>query len=231
MSYTTLLFDLDDTLLDFKANEADSLNKLFSQNGYALSPELLSIYNTVNGELWRDYEHGSIKLKDVLNTRFSETMLRYGEAVDGINWEGQYREFLSNGCQLMEGAAEVCKRLSISHRLFVITNGVAKTQIKRLKNSGLYSYFEAIFDSESIGFQKPSKEFFDYVAAHIRDFKKETSLIIGDSLNTDIKGGRDYGINTCWLNTDSKRHTSPQLSTYTINKLIELIDKDFLSYN
>lgn len=84
MSYKILLFDLDDTLLDFGANEADSLNKLFQKNGYTFSDELFGVYNSVNKQLWADYEKGDIVLDDVLNSRFSETMLRLGKVVDGI---------------------------------------------------------------------------------------------------------------------------------------------------
>ena len=222
MSYKILLFDLDDTLLDFGANEADSLNKLFQQHGYVLSDEFLRAYGSVNRQLWADYEDGKIDLDHVLNSRFSETMLRLGKVVDGIEWESQYRELLGNGCQLMEGALELCQNLSVSHRLFVVTNGITKTQIKRLKQSGLYEYFEDVFDSQSIGFQKPSKEFFDYVLSHIRGFNIEEAIVIGDSLNTDIKGGLLSGINTCWINTKSQEASTEIKSTYTITSLAEL---------
>lgn len=224
MGYNILLFDLDDTLLDFGANEADSLNKLFQQHGYTFSDELFRVYDSVNKQLWADYENGMIGLDDVLNSRFSKTMQRLGKVVDGIKWECIYRELLGNGCQLMEGALEVCQRLSVSHRLFVITNGITQTQIKRLKQSGLYEFFEGIFDSQSIGFQKPSKEFFDYVMGHIRDFNKKEALIIGDSLNTDIKGGLVSGIDTCWMNTKSQKSSAEIKSTYTITSLAELHD-------
>lgn len=224
MSYKILLFDLDNTLLDFCANETDSLNKLFQKHGYIFTDELFELYNSVNKQLWADYENGKIELDDVLNSRFSETMLRLGKEVDGIEWENQYRELLGNGCQLIEGALEVCRRLSESHRLFVITNGITKTQIKRLKQSGLYEFFEDIFISQSIGSQKPSKEFFDYVMSHIKGFNGKEALIIGDSLNTDIKGGLVSGIDTCWFN--SKLHEcSPEIrTTYTIASLEELYD-------
>ena len=224
MSYKILLFDLDNTLLDFCANETDSLNKLFQKHGYIFTDELFELYNSVNKQLWADYENGKIELDDVLNSRFSETMLRLGKEVDGIEWENQYRELLGNGCQLIEGALEVCWRLSESHRLFVITNGITKTQIKRLKQSGLYEFFEDIFISQSIGSQKPSKEFFDYVMSHIKGFNGKEALIIGDSLNTDIKGGLMSGIDTCWFN--SKLHEcSPEIrTTYTIASLEELYD-------
>ncbi len=224
MGYSILLFDLDDTLLDFGANEADSLNKLFQQHGYAFTDEVFQVYNSVNKQLWSDYERGNIALSDVLNTRFSQTLSRLGEVVDGVAWENMYRELLGNGCQLMEGALELCQSLSASHRLFVITNGVTKTQTKRLKQSGLYEFFEDIFDSQSIGFQKPSKEFFDYVISHIKDFHTKDALVIGDSLNTDIKGGIQAGIDTCWINSKSQSGSTEIRSTYTIKSLAELYD-------
>jgi 2-haloacid dehalogenase len=225
MSYKILLFDLDDTLLDFGANETDSLNKLFQQYGYTLSDELLRVYNSVNKQLWADYENGNIVLDVVLNSRFSETMLRMGKVVDGIEWENMYRELLSNGSQLlMEGALEVCQRLSLSHRLFVITNGITQTQLKRLKQSGLFDFFEDIFDSQSIGFQKPSKQFFDYVMSHIKDFNRKATLIIGDSLNTDIKGGLLSSIDTCWINRNSQKCSAEIQSTYTVTNLVEIYD-------
>lgn len=224
MRYKTLLFDLDDTLLDFGANEADSLNKLFQQHGYAFSDDLFRVYNSVNRKLWADYENGHIVLDAVLNSRFSETMSRLGEVVDGVEWEILYRELLGNGYQLMDGALELCRRLSVTHRLFVITNGITKTQIKRLKQSGLYEYFEDIFDSQSIGFQKPSKEFFDYVQTHIKEFNTAEALVIGDSLNTDIKGGLLSGIDTCWINRTSQKGSAAIQSTYTVSNLTELYD-------
>ncbi|ODA39931.1 YjjG family noncanonical pyrimidine nucleotidase [Desulfosporosinus sp. BG] len=222
MSYKILLFDLDDTLLDFSANEIDSLNKLFHQNGYTFSDELFRVYNSVNKQLWTDYENGNVALDEVLNSRFSETMLKLGKIVDGMEWESQYREFLGNGYQLIDGALEVCQSLSVTHRLFVITNGITKTQIKRLKQAGLYEFFEDIFDSQSIGFQKPSKAFFDYVMSHIKDFNAREALIIGDSLNTDIKGGLTSGIDTCWINRKLQKCSAEIQSTYTITSLAQL---------
>ena len=224
MRYKILLFDLDDTLLDFGANEIDSLNKLFHQHGYDFSDELFRVYDSVNKQLWTDYENGNITLDEVLNSRFSGTLLKLGKTVDGVEWENQYRELLGNGHQLIEGALELCQCLFVSHRLFVITNGVTKTQIKRLKLSGLYGFFEDIFDSQSIGFQKPSKEFFDYVMCHIKDFEIRETLIIGDSLNTDIKGGLLSGIDNCWINRKSQKCSSEIQSTYTITSLAELCD-------
>lgn len=151
-------------------------------------------------------------------------MLKLGKIVDGTEWENQYRELLSNGHQLIDGALELCQRLSVSHRLFVITNGVSKTQIKRLQQAGLYDFFEDIFDSHSIGFQKPSKEFFNFVMSHIKNFDVSEALIIGDSLNSDIKGGLLSGIDTCWFNRKSQKCSVEIQSTYTITSLAESCD-------
>lgn len=223
MGYKLLLFDLDDTLLDFGANETESLTSLFGQYGHAVTDELLQAYHAVNKQLWAAYENGTIPLDAVLNSRFSETMLKLGKVVDGIEWENLYRELLGSGSQLlMEGALEVCQRLSSSHRLFIVTNGITRTQIKRLRQSGLHDYFEAIFDSQSIGYQKPSRPFFEHVAAHIRDFAVEDALVIGDSLNTDIKGGQQFGLHTCWVNRNGQSSPPDVQSTYTIGSLTEL---------
>jgi 2-haloacid dehalogenase len=222
MSYKILLFDLDDTLLDFAANELDSLTKLFRHHGYTFSEELFQIYNSINKHLWAEYENGKISLDEILNSRFHKTMLELGEDVDGVEWEKQYRKLLGNGHQLIDGALELCQSLAASHRLFVITNGVRSTQIQRLKKAGLYEFFEDIFDSQSIGYQKPTKEFFDYVLGHIKDFDRREALIIGDSLNTDIKGGLQAGIDTCWLNRKSQKCPEDIRSTYTIKSLAEL---------
>ncbi len=224
MRYTTLLFDLDNTLMDFSANEADSLNKLFSNHGYALSDELLSAYHTVNRQLWSDYENGSILLDDVVYSRFSKTMSGIGQTVDGIAWENMYRELLGNGYQLMEGALELCARLSATHRMFIVTNGLTQTQIRRMQQSGLYEYFEEIFTSQNIGYQKPSKEFFEHVMTHIKDFDKTKALVIGDSFATDIKGGIQAGIDTCWINLHAQKNPQDIHSTYTVATLAEVYD-------
>lgn len=223
MNYKILLFDLDDTLLDFAANEMDSLTRLFETHGYPFTQEIFNTYSKVNRELWDAYESSSISLDTVLNTRFAKTLSLLGQEVDGSVWEMDYRRFLSEGYQMIEGALELCEQLSKTHRLFVVTNGVTTTQINRLKLSGLYDYFEDIFTSQGIGFQKPSKEFFDYVISHIKDFIKEDALIIGDSLNTDIKGGNLAGIHTCWINTKSSPNPDCIPCNYTISKIHDLL--------
>ncbi|BCJ99539.1 YjjG family noncanonical pyrimidine nucleotidase [Anaerocolumna chitinilytica] len=222
MKYEMLLFDLDDTLLDFEANERESLEKLFTDNGFAFNKEIFDTYHRINKELWNGYEKGTLDLNEVLNTRFSKTLHQLGQTVDGVLWEMQYRTLLGQGYQLMEGAYDLCQQLSKSHRLFIITNGVTETQLNRLRLSKLYPFFENIFTSQELGYQKPAKEFFDYVKKHIKEFKADKALVIGDSLSSDIKGGYLAGIDTCWINRKNTENTSGIPITYTITKLPEL---------
>jgi 2-haloacid dehalogenase len=223
MDYKILLFDLDDTLMDFSANEMASLTKLFNIHGISFTDEVFKTYSAVNRKLWDAYENSEIPLDTVLNTRFSETLLQLGQEVDGIVWEGKYRKYLGEGYQMMDGALEVCKQLAKNHRLFIVTNGVTTTQINRLKLSGLYEYFEDIFTSQEIGYQKPAKEFFDYVIDHIPNYNKVDALIIGDSLSTDIKGGNLAGIHTCWMNPGAKSCPEHITYNYMISELNELL--------
>lgn len=223
-AYKILLFDVDDTLLDFGANEKAALPKVFAFFGYPLTDELLHTYHRINKQLWDDYEHGKVTMNDMLNSRFAKTMAEFGIAVDGMAWETHYQALLGGGYHIIEDAPAVCQRLAQTHRLFVVTNGVKETQHKRLKLAGLHGWFEDIFNSQSIGYQKPAKAFFDHVKSHIDGFDTRDALIIGDSLNTDIKGGIASGIDTCWFNKRKQECVSDIRSTYTITKLTELYD-------
>ena len=221
MKYKILLFDVDDTLLDFKDNERTSLKKLFEFYNFSDLENIFDTYKEINKSLWRSFENGEITREAVLNTRFSKTMKTYNINVSGSELEKKYREFLNEGHKLIENADIVCNELSKTHRLFAVTNGVRETQIKRLKMSGLFPYFEKIFDSESIGYQKPSIEFFNHVEKNIPITNKKDVLVIGDSLSSDIKGGINFGIDTCLFSLEK---TEKSESTYTITNLKELLN-------
>ena len=143
----------------------------------------------INKSLWTAFEEGEINRDEVVNTRFSILFKEYGEEVDGILFENNYRSYLEEGNQLMEGALQFINQIQSEYDLYIVTNGISKTQDKRLRNAGLHALFQDIFVSEDTGYQKPMKEYFDYVFERIPNFVPEEGLIIGDSLSADMKGG------------------------------------------
>ena len=220
--YKTLFFDLDDTLLDFEAAEDAALQSLFRDQNLQLTPEIKANYQKINQTLWKAYEEGKIDRDEVINTRFSLLFKEYGLEVDGAEIENNYRRYLEEGHQLIDGALELISKLQNHFDLYVVTNGVSQTQYKRLTNSGLHPLFKDIFVSEDTGYQKPMKAFFDYVFARIPEFSAEQGLIIGDSLTSDIKGGYLSGMDTCWFNPTKKPNHTDIIPTYEIKELREL---------
>ncbi|WP_232698777.1 YjjG family noncanonical pyrimidine nucleotidase [Brevibacillus daliensis] len=220
--YQTLLFDVDDTLLDFSAAENLALRLLFEDQKIPLSTELEAHYKKINQGLWKSFEEGNLDRDEVVNTRFSILFKEYGHEVDGILLEKKYRSYLEEGHQLVNGAFELITALQNKYDLYIVTNGVSKTQDKRLRDSKLHPLFKDIFVSEDTGYQKPMKEYFDYIFARIPNFSAEQGLIIGDSLSADITGGQLAGLDTCWVNPDMKPNDTDIVPTYQIQRLDEL---------
>jgi 2-haloacid dehalogenase len=219
--YKTLLFDVDNTLLDFDAAERSALCLLFEEQRISFTPQLEEQYKKINQGLWKSFEDGKMDRDEVVNTRFTLLFKELGQAVDGMFIEKKYRSYLDEGHQLIEGALELIYNLQ-HYDLYIVTNGVSKTQQKRLYDSGLFPLFKDIFVSEETGYQKPMKEYFDYVSARIPGYSAEETLIIGDSLSSDIKGGQQAGIDTCWFNPNGQLKGTDIVPTFQIQRLDEL---------
>lgn len=221
MKYTTLLFDVDDTILDFKAAELQGLSKLFEHYGYHLNDSLLKRYQIVNQGLWKAFEENKCTREEVLNTRFGLFFEQLGKKVDSVAVEKEYRQYLNQGSQRLGNSLDIVADLADKADLYVVTNGVAKTQYQRLEAAKLLPYFKDIFVSETIGYQKPRIEFFQHVFNKIAPVDLEKTVIIGDSLSSDIKGGQNAGIDTIWLNAN-QQETPTIKPTYTIQNLDDL---------
>ena len=223
MKYENLLFDVDDTLLDFKAAELAGLTKLFANHGYILTDKLLAKYQMMNQSLWKDYEENRRTREEILDTRFGLFFDKLGKKVDSQAIEQEYRHYLNQGAQRLGNSLEIIADLSNKANLYVVTNGVAKTQYQRLKAASLLPYFKDIFVSETIGYQKPRVEFFEYVFRRIPQVDLSKTVIIGDSLSSDIQGGVNAGIDNIWLNPHGENSDKIQ-PTYMIQTLDELYE-------
>lgn len=171
---------------------------------------------------WDMLAKGQIGRDELLTKRFDTLFERIGVKADSRLVENFYRSNLDSGFQLVPGALEVCKALKGNYKLYIITNGVVTTQRARLSGSGLAPLMDGIFISDDIGFNKPARQFFQYVQDHIDGFESEKALVVGDGLESDIRGGRDFGLDTCWVDIYGKKDSRGLNPTYTIGSIKEL---------
>lgn len=225
MKYEIILFDVDDTLLDFNISEKEALNKAFLEFEIStgLTKEYHDGYREISNGLWRDLEQGSITLAELGTERFRRLFLKHDIEINAEMFNRAYLGYLGKEVHLMHGAEEVCTALN-DYRLAIITNGFKEVQISRIENSPLSEMFECLIISEEAGFQKPKKEIFDYAFSKLQITNKDKVLIVGDSLTSDIRGGMNYGIDTCWFNPYHKENNTDTSPTYEISELIELIN-------
>lgn len=223
MKYEFLLFDLDDTLLDFHAAESSAIRELFGELNIICDDKMLSDYSAFNLSLWKQLEKGYITKDALISNRFISFFAVKNIDADGTLAKERYFYYLSRTSQLVDGALELLEALRGKARLFAVTNGVAKIQTSRIENAGISGYFEECFISENVGFQKPRREFFDFVQHHINGFDKRRALLTGDSLSADIKGGADAGIDTCWFNPRGVVNNTKLTPDYEISRLSQIL--------
>ncbi len=198
--YTFLLFDVDETLLDFNACEQNALKESFEHYGIDYQGEMMEYYQQYNQKLWHDFEKGKIARETIFEIRFTHLFKTFQIDLDGKQFEAYYRTRLSANHQKMPYALEVLQTLSKYYQIYVVTNGLIQTQRQRMKDSRLDQYVIHSFISEEIGYKKPSKAYFDYVFKHIDNFDVDKTLLIGDSLTSDMLGGKQVGLNVCFIN-------------------------------
>lgn len=220
--YDVILLDVDGTLLDFNRSEAWGMAKVLEAWGFEPSPRLLELYHQVNNAAWDAFERGEITKEKLVCNRFVNFFGRLGKTVDGLEVETFYRSLLDRSAILIEGALEVCAYLKERYDLYIVTNGTSTTQYKRLAASGLDRYMKDIFVSEDAGSQKPQKEYFDYCFSRIPGANPSRMLLVGDSLQSDIRGGNAAGTDTCWFNPGRLPGREEIRADYEIRELGEL---------
>ena len=221
--YKYLLFDLDDTLLDFGKAQVLAFKKLLEDENIEYSDESFEKYETINKSLWRSFERGEISNKEVTSERFIRFFALFGMKVDGSEVDNRFRSYLAEGNQLFVGIIEMLEKLSLTHKLYIASNGIGITQHTRLKNNNLNKYFDKIFISEEIGSKKPDREFFDIILKEVGVEDKGEVLMIGDTLTSDILGANNVGIDSCLVDIHGIENSEIN-PTYKIAKTIDLLN-------
>ena len=223
-----IFLDLDDTILDFHRGEREAITETLEHFGVGVTDELIARYRAFNRSCWEALERGEMERDDVLTRRFALFFESVGKRASATEVQAYYEVKLSEGCYFLEGAEELLGELSGKYRLYITSNGTAFVQDRRIKASGIAGYFDGIFISERMGAHKPSAEFFDACFAQMDEPERESTVIVGDSLTSDILGGINAGIHTCHYTlgreieyTDIK----PEYSARYLYEIPEIIGK------
>lgn len=224
MKYTTLLIDLDDTLFDFKKSEETAIDRLMESYGIPVTQENRELYSAINDSKWKLLEKGKITRAKLSTERFADFFEKVEVNADPTKADMAYKSFLAKTHFPFEGAIEACAELSKNYSLFIITNGASRVQKGRLSNSPIMKYVKDVFISEDIGFNKPSKGYFDYVLEHIEEKDKSKILVVGDSLSSDIAGAKNSGLDACWVNRNSSDISGDlALEIKSVTELVEIL--------
>lgn len=223
MLYDVILWDVDDTLLDFEYSMVHALEKTLAEIGVETTKEMIASYSVINKNWWDRLEKGLVTKAQLLPGRFTDFFEVYDIDCPDINgFLAHYQENLGMFYRINDDSLAICKTLKGKCKQCVVTNGVTSTQLKKLKLSGFYDVMDDVFISEHLGAPKPSKTFFDRVLETMPDIEKNRILIVGDSLSSDMLGGNNAGIDTCWYNPYNKQNDTAVEIKYTIRNLKEV---------
>ena len=217
-----VLLDLDDTLLDFHRAEAEAIRHTLAKIGIEPTDETVQLYSKINRSCWAKLELGEYTREEVLHKRFEILFDTLGTTGDPAATQRLYEYRLSLGAYYLDGAEELLNELFGKYRLYLATNGIVNVQKRRIEDSGIGKYFDGIFVSERLGYNKPDKRFFDLAFSEIPDFNLDETVIVGDTLTSDIKGGLNAGIKTVYFNSKHKKNDTDIIPHYEISSLDEL---------
>jgi len=223
MKYAIILFDADETLFDFKKSERDAFkNTMFEFNIDYDENHHLKIYHDINAAIWKEFEEGLITQQKLKVERFKRLSDSLNLRFDEIQFAKSYMNYLANASFLYEDSIDLVESLHKDFRLSIVTNGLKDVQDNRIRKSIIAKYFDDIVISEEVMVSKPDPKIFEYALNNINHTDKSNVLIVGDSLTSDIQGGINFGIDTCWFNPNKIVNKTGIKPTYEISNLMDL---------
>jgi len=220
--FQTVLFDADETLFDYDKSGRAALFKTLDEFSVPYSDSVLKRFRAISGALWQQNEKGEITKKELATRRFELLFRELDVRVDIASFNARYFAALAASPDLIEGAKELCETLFPAAELHIVTNGFSQTQWGRIEHSAIRPFLGKIFISEEIGYEKPQKGFFDAVFAKLGISDRSGTILLGDSLSSDMAGAVAAGIAGCWYNP-SKKPGRPEGIDYEISSLSEFI--------
>lgn len=219
-----VFLDLDDTLLDFHAAERAALSAALTHFGISPEENILDRYHEINKAQWERLERCELTREQVKTERYRILFSELGFDISPAEFTHYYESRLGIGHWFINGAEELLEALYGKYSLFLASNGAKKVQDSRLDSAGIKKYFDNIFISEQIGSNKPDKGFFDKCFSEISGFDKSQAVIIGDSLTSDIKGGKNVGIKTIWFNQNRCENRTDIIPDFEVSALSRIPD-------
>lgn len=235
--YSSILFDLDDTLIDNDESMKHAIFEIYDRLGIPCNEETFSYWKKYDIDYWTNWENGLIEIPDWASSQhmridylrsyrfasfFRDFNITYEEA-EKMN--RLYSNLLAKNVVPIDGAIDLVENLSSRYELIISTNGDKQAAFAKLKAINIYSHFNMIIASGECGFSKPMPGFYHYTISRMKNKDRYKMLIIGDSLKTDVLGGVINGIDTCWFNPLKKENTSGLEPTYEIHYLRQLKKK------
>lgn len=225
--YKVLLFDIDDTILDFDKAETNAITATLKKYGIIPNIDIIKDYKKINDDEWKRFEKGLTTIPTLMQDRFVTLFTKYGKASD-IALVPEINEFylneLNKTSDIVDGVDVVLNKLKDKYEIYPASNGVGQTQVDRLESSLVKGIFKRYYVSGFIGYQKPQKEFFDYIFKDLSITNPKEVLMIGDSLTSDILGGINAGVDTCWFNYRNKVNDKGINPTYEIKRIEEIFE-------
>lgn len=219
MKYQWILFDADETLFSF--NSYLGLKAMLARYQIDFSEQDYQQFQAVNKPLWVAYQNNEITAQDIQTRRFAKLSAQTG--VEPLKLNQELMAEMALVSKPLDGVLEMLNALYGKVKMGIVTNGFTELQQKRLENTDTAHFFDIVVISEQIGAAKPDRQVFDYAFALMDEFDKTKVLMVGDTLASDILGGNNAGIDTCWVNLHHAENNTQIKPTYEIHDIRQII--------